>query len=297
MLLIVFCANGHAAQVNASLISGYEKITSPLVRIDFNGSLILVEGLNRLEGRYNQLNASVFNNWVVTDNLGFNASANTNIKQAPDNKDLNYSQITLDGTFRKKIDDFSLGMGASVQRIWIANSTFRDSASLQSDLTYIRPDGGFTNVNVSVAKSFFVEDFDFFDNKSATISMAHHSKDVGLGFSALDLQLSATRQKNVRESDDLSNFSYFGRASLDRKMLGLTWSVGASVTNSYFDEPFFDGFAKRADSYVSYEFGVEREFSNKLRMSLDFNKAKNSSNLALFESNFRAVSFSLNYNF
>lgn len=48
-------------------------------------------------------------------------------------------------------------------------------------------------------------------------------------------------------------------------MLGLTWSVGASITKSYFDAPIFEGFDKRRDSYVSYEFGIERRISDEIQ--------------------------------
>jgi hypothetical protein len=287
----------YAGQLSAGISTGYEKITSPLVRIDIDAPLLLVEGRSKLTGQYYQFGASGFYDWDLGRDYSYDLSASTSIKQAPNAEDLNFSIVSVDTAFRKKIGEISLGIGAAVQRTWVANSEFRDSLSLQSDLTYTKANGSFTNVYLGVSKNYFADEFEFFDSQSATLSLTQHTKDIGLGFSALDLQLSASRDKNIRNSDDLSNYACYGRVSLDKKMLGLTWSAGASITKSYFDAPFFDGFAKREDSYISYEFGVEREFSDTLKMSLDFNKAKNKSNLVLFESDYRAVNLTLNYTF
>jgi hypothetical protein len=297
LICLLICKPCLADGFNASLSMGYEKITSPLVRIDLDSPLILVEGRSKLAGDYYQFGAGGVKEWDLSNGNAFDFSTNIYIKQSPNASDLNFSSVSLDATFRKKLGDWNFGIGPSVQHMWIANSSFRDSVSLQSDLTYIKSNGDFTNAYIAIAKKDHVEDFSFLNSKTISASITHHINNVAFGFSALDLQFNVSHDKNTQDADDLSNYAYYGRASIDRKMFGLTWSAGASITKSYFESPFFDGFAKRRDLYVSYEFGVEREISDKLTLSLEVTKAKNNSNLALFESNYDATSLSLNYTY
>ncbi len=286
-----------ADQFNASVSSGYEKITSPLVRIDLDSPLILVEGRTKLAGHYYQLNLSGVKSWDFSGDTGLDLSANVYAKNAPKAEDLNFGSLSTDATWRKKFGNLNFAIGPSLQRILVANKTFRDSAALQSDLTYIAEGGSFSNMYVAASKSYHVNEYDFLNSKTFTASFTQHFKNIGLGFSALDLQLNASREKNIQDFDDLSNHAYYGRVSIDREMLGLTWSVGVSIIKSHFDSPFFDGFEKRRDRYVSYEFGVERKISDKMHVNLDFNQGENRSNLALFESDYRAANISLSYNY
>ncbi len=286
-----------ADQINANLSTGYEKITSPLVRIDIDSPLILVEGRTKLSGQYYLFNFNGVKDWNINKETSLDFSAIAFVKDAPKAEDLNFSTLSFDTNLRKNLNNFHIGFGPSIQRVWVANQTFRDNILLQSDLTYTNMHGGFTNFYFALAKSIYVKEFDFFDSKTVTASFTHHIKDVGLGFSALDLQFNASREKNTQDFDDLSNSAYYGRISIDRLMFGLTWSGGVSITKSSFDAPFFEGFDKRSDSYVSYEFGLERKISETIQLNLDFNKAKNSSNLALFESEYHSVNLSLNFSY
>ena len=284
-----------ADQLNGNISTGYEQVSSPLVRIDVDSPLMLVEGRTKLAGRYYQFSLSGVKDWDIENASSLSLSASSSIKISPSAKDLNYGLVSIDGAWRKQLGSVSIGIGPSVQRVWIVNERFRDSVTMQTDITYVQPNGSFTDIYMDVSKSFFVEDYDFSNSKSTTLSFTHHINALGLGFSALDLQLSATREKNTQDFEDLSSRSFYARASIDRNMLGLTWSMGASLTKSNFDAPFFEGFPKRNDLYVSYEFGLEREFSDKMHMSLDFTKAQNRSNLVLYESDYRLLSLSLNY--
>lgn len=286
-----------ADQLDANISTGYERISSPLVRIDIESPLMLVEGRSELTGQYYQLNVSGVKDWDLAHDVGFSLSGSCSIKTSPSAKDLNYSYASIDGALRKQINEVVFSAGPSVQNIWVADKNFRNSITLQTDVIFTKPNGSFTDIYLDVSKSYFVDEFDFFNNKSTTVSLTHHINEVGFGFSALDLQLSASREINVQNFEDLSNHSYYARVSIDRIMLGFTWSLGASLTKSNFDAPFYDGFAKRSDQYVSYEFGLEREFSNELRMSLDFTKAQNRSNLALYESDYQQVNLSLYYQY
>jgi hypothetical protein len=286
-----------ADQLIVNLSTGYEKITSPLVRIDIDSPLILVEGRTKLSGQYYLLNFNGVKDWEFNNETSVDFSTLAYIKEAPKADDLNFSTLSFDTNLRKNLKQFHIGFGPSIQRVWVANQTFRDNILLQSDLTYTNMHGGFTNFYFALAKSIYVEEFDFFDSNTVTASFTHHINDVGLGFSALDLQLNASRERNTKDFDDLSNSAYYGRISIDRLMFGLTWSGGVSITKSSFDAPFFEGFDKRSDTYVSYEFGLERKISEKFQLNLDFNKAKNSSNLALFESDYHSVNLSLNFTY
>lgn len=291
---LFFLAPSFADQLSANISTGHEKITSPLVRIDIDSPLILVEGRTKLAGQYHQLSLNGVKSWEMNQATGVDLSANVYIKQAPNAPDLNFSTLSFDASLRNNFAHVNVGIGPSVQRIWVANQRFRDSVSLQSDFTFVKADGGFTNIYFALSKSLYIDAFQYLDSKTMTASFTHHIQDVGLGFSALDLQFNASREKNTQHEDDLSNHAYYGRVSIDREMLGLTWSLGASITKSYFDAPFFDGFEKRRDSYVGYEFGVERKLTEHIHANLDFNKAKNNSNLALFESDYHSVNLSLN---
>jgi hypothetical protein len=280
---LLFLTPSFADQLSATISTGHEKITSPLVRIDIDSPLILVEGRTKLAGQYQQLSLNGVKSWEINPAAGVDVSGNVYVKQAPNAPDLNFSTMSLDASLRNNFAHVNVGIGPSVQRIWVANQRFRDSISLQSDFTFVTPQGGFTNIYVALSNSLFVDAFQYLDSKAITVSFTHHIPDVGLGFSALDLQFNASREKNTQDED--------------RDMLGLTWSLGASITKSYFDAPFFDGFETRQDRYVGYEFGVERKITDHLHANLDFYQAKNTSNLALFESQYHSVNLSLNFHY
>ena len=295
---LLFLTSSLADQLSTTISTGHEKITSPLVRIDIDSPLILVEGRTKLAGQYQQLSLNGVKSWEINPVAGVDVSGNVYVKQASNAPDLNFSTMSLDASLRNNFAHVNVGIGPSVQRIWVANQRFRDSVSFQSDFTFVTPQGGgFTNFYVALSKSLFVDAFQYLDSKAITASFTHHIPDVGLGFSALDLQFNASREKNTQDEDDLSNHAYYGRVSVDRDMLGLTWSLGASITKSYFDAPFFDSFEKRRDRYVGYEFGLERKISNNLHANLDFYQAKNASNLALFESQYHSVNLSLSFHY
>lgn len=295
VFIYLFCSHCNAGQLSAALVTGYEAVSSPLVRIDLDSPLILVEGRTELASPYYQFNLNGVKDWDFGNESEFSFSANSNIKISPNAEGLNFSMLSIDAIWRKKLNELNFEIGPSVQRIWVANADFRDSLALQFDVTHVRQNGSYTDLYFEFAKKYFVEEIDFFDSKSATVSLIQHMKDIGFGFSALDFELSATREQNIKDANELSNKTFYGRVSLDREMLGLTWSAGVSVTHSIFDAPFSDGFDRRRDLYVSYEFGVERKFSDHVSMSLALTKAENHSNLALFESDYQLISLSLNY--
>lgn len=234
-------------------------------------------------------------NWELGNNVSFDISANTIIKDVPEAKDLNFSIAFLDFSARKKMGDFTLSLSPSVQRIWVANKPFRDSTALQSDLTYVTENGNFTDLYLAVSKNSFVEEYAFFDSKASTASLTQHIVNFGYGIDVIDLQLSVNREKNIKHEEDLSYYAYFARASIDKKMLGLTWSLGASSNKSYFDEAFFDGFEKRVDNNITYEMSVERQLTDKFALLLELTHSRNYSNLALFESDYKAFNISLSY--
>jgi hypothetical protein len=105
LLVILGCSfqSCNAAQFNASLSSGYEKITSPLVRIDLDSPLILVEGRSKLAGNYFLLNLSGVKDWELPYSMTIDISANAYVKQAPKAEDLNFSTTSIDATWRKKV--------------------------------------------------------------------------------------------------------------------------------------------------------------------------------------------------
>jgi hypothetical protein len=297
LLNILLQSTLNAGQFNANLSYGYEKITSPLVSIDFDSPLILVEDISNLSAHYNQLNLSALQDWEINHQYSFDVSGNALVKDAIETKDLNFSIASIDGTLRKKLGDTTLSIGSSAQRIWVANSNFRDSLSIQTDFTIVKSNGSFTDIYIGLSKNYFVNDFAFFNNRTSTISLTHHLASPEQLINGLDFQASINREKNLKDSEDLSNYSYYGRVSVDKQLAGLTWSVGASINKSYFDKPFSAGFEKRRDDYTSYEFSVERAISDTLSMSLELTKARNSSNLALFDSKYESFNLTLNYNY
>lgn len=298
LLVLLICTTScNADQFSANISTGYEKNTSPLVNIDFDTPLIFVEGRNKLAGHFYQLNLSTMKNWELSNNVSVDISANTIIKDVPEAKDLNFSIAFLDFSIRKKWGDFTLSLSPSVQRIWVENKPFRDSTAMQTDLTYVMENGNFTDLYLALSKNNFVEEYEFFDSKASTASLTQHIVNFGYGIDVIDLQLSVNREKNIKHEEDLSYYAYFARASIDKKMLGLTWSLGASSNKSYFDEAFFDGFEKRVDNNITYEMSVERQLSDKLAFLFEITHSRNYSNLALFESDYKAFNISLSYQY
>lgn len=82
-----------ANQFSANVSTGYETITSPLVRIDIDSPLILVEDHIKLAGHYNQVNINGIKDWQLGSDTSIDFTASAYVKQAPKAEDLNFSNF------------------------------------------------------------------------------------------------------------------------------------------------------------------------------------------------------------
>lgn len=300
-LLLCYAAlsNAQAPSPPATLEAsvGHESISSPLVRVSPNGPLLRVEGLFKLSGNFARVAASGAHDWSVAGDGHFVLSGRADWKESPSAPDLGFGFVMADGVLTWPAGGWTMGAGPTVRRLWVAGDFFRDSAGLQANVLKPKPDGGYLGAFGDFAVNRHGEENRDLNNRAGSVSSQWRVIRPGAGIDALDLQAGLGRELNTEGLADLSSRSAFWRLSLEHKIAGLEWSIGAMAVYSRFDAPLMDELPVRRDAFRTLEFGVARRFGKQFAVHLELQSGRNKSNIPLYENRTQlgAVGLSLTY--
>lgn len=225
--------------------------------------------------------------WPLGDEDRLAVAGRADWKRSPASPDLDFGMVSADLTWRTPLAGGYAGVGPGLRRLWVAGERFRAVTALQADWT--RPDqaGGFWSGALEMAANRHAAAFADLDSNTLLLSL--HRKLVAplAGLDALDLELSAARERNANGFADLANRSVFARASADRRWQGIVWSAGVMVQHSRFDASLLETLPARRDRLLGVEVAAELELAPQRSLRFELLSLRNRANLVLFENRYR----------
>jgi hypothetical protein len=269
---------------------GREYHSSPLLRIDPNGPLILIDGITNLSGTYGRLAASGLKDWGVGAETTLAVSAHAEWKRVPDAPDLDFGHVNIDAMIRHPFAGASLGVGPSAGRIWVARDRFRDWAGVRADVAKGLGDDGHWTVIADFAKQRHAEAYADLDARATSVMLQRHFADVSPAVKGVDFEAGYGNSRNANGFEDLSNRGLFARLGFELRAVGLEWSFGLMAQQVRYREPTFEGDPARRDRFYNLEVGVTKELNDGSSVQVVFTWGRNISNFDIYDNRYREMS-------
>jgi hypothetical protein len=296
----VWAAEGLTTQFSAELGAGFESQTSPLVQLSPTGSLIYLEGLQRLQGRHV---SSAFQGFVATTPAsGVSASLgmDVSVKRSPDNADLDLYHYALQPALHLPLAGNSVGLGAGFAQIGLAGQLFRSARSLQLDWTAADPQGHWA-VMVDRADRAHRPELSDLDACVYTLMLQRHQLRPLSWLTDLDLGMHLGRERSASGFAELSSRSLALQVSVRGLLASAQWSVGGVLNHVRFDASALADEPARSDRSVGLDLSVELPVGKTLPsggqvLRLAYNLGRNHSNTRLYENQYQQLVASLRLN-
>ena len=297
-------AEGLTSNFSADIGAGVESQSSPLVQLSPTGSLIYLEGLQRLRGSHV---SSALQGFVATPPAaGVSASLglDVSVKHSPDNADLHFYSYSLQPALHLPWGGHSLGLGAGFTQIGLAGQVFRRARSLQADWTAVDPDGHWA-VMADLAGWRHRPDLTDLDARSSTLMLQRHqtrrhARDFA-GLQSIEVGLQLGRERNTGGFAELSSRSAALQLSFRGRLAPVDWAVGGVVNHVRFDASAFADEPVRRDRGVALDMSVELPLGMpalgaRQTLRLAYNRSRNHSSTRLFENQYQQLSAGLRLN-
>lgn len=277
--------------VEASL--GYESLSSPVVRIDPDSALILVEGTSRLRGTYGRLAGNAFKELPLGGEAMVVATARLDAKWAPRAPDLDFTIAQVDATLRHPFAGASLGIGPAAGHVRVAGDRFRDGLGLRADVAM--PDGadGHWVVVADGGRHRHGPGYEELDARVASVSVHRRIATPFTGITAVDIEAGVSRTANRYGYQDLSSRGRYARIAFESKVSGFDVAFALSGQGARFDAGLADDMPARRERFTLVEIGVSRELAKDTTLRADFTWGRNRANLAIYDNRLRALSVTL----
>lgn len=272
---------------------GYESLSSPVVRIDPDSALILVEGTSRLRGSYGRLAVNAFKELPLGGEAMLVATARLDAKRAPRAPDLDFTIAQVDATLRHAFAGTSLGIGPTAGHVRVAGARFRDGVGVRADVA--KPDGadGHWVVVADGGRHRHGSGYEDLDARVASASVHRRIATPFAGVSALDLEAGISRTANRHGYQDLSSRGRYARIAVESTVSGFDVAVALSGQSVRFDAGLADDVPARRERFTLVEIGASREFARDTTLRADFTVGRNRANLAIYDNRLRAFSVTL----
>lgn len=268
---------------------GWEQLSSPVVRLSPDSTLVRIEGLTRLSGAFARVAAGAMRDWPLGDELRVAISGRIDWKFSPRAHDLRFGFANLDAMVRWPVAGWTIGAGPAWQSVHVAGQRFREVGSLHLDATRVEPGGSYLAVVWEAGRTRHRGDYTDLDSRVMSLSVHRKLKSPGFGLDGLDLDVGARRETNAHGYTDLANRSAYLRVSADRRWAQVTWSLGAMLQRALFDGALLESMAARRDRYLMLDAAAEVSLGPGRTARLEVVSARNAANLAMFENRYRQV--------
>lgn len=268
---------------------GWEQLSSPVVRLSQDSTLVRIEGLNHLSGAFARVAGGAMRDWPLGDELRLAVSGRVDWKFSPRAHDLRFGFVNLDAMLRWPIAGWTIGAGPAWQSIQVAGQRFREAGSLHLDATRVEAGGSYLAVVMEAGRTRHRGDYSDLDSRVVALSIHRKLKSPGLGLDGLDLDAGVRRETNAHGYTDLASRSAYLRVSADRRWARVTWSVGAMAQLAVFDDALLETLAARRDRYLMLDAAAEVPLGPGRTARLEIASAHNAANLPMFENRYRQV--------
>ncbi len=272
---------------------GHESQTSPLFRVSPEGTLIRMEGVDRLAGAHYQGSLSGFADFPVGPDWRLALGGDIRYKRAPGVQALDFAMASVNPMLRTALAGGFFGIGPNLQRTDVAGERFRSVRGWHAD--WAAADLAGNNWQLFLDRGTNRHWGDLIDlDSTATLFMVRRRQVEPLpGIDAIDVEAAVGRERNDRGFAELSNRYAFLRVSLDRRQWGVGWSLGMSWQTDAFDDTALPGLPARRDRSTTLEFAAAYEIAPGHTLKFEATGATNRANLELYENRYRQ--FSLAY--
>jgi hypothetical protein len=269
---------------------GYESQTSPVVRVTPEGTLVRLDGFDRLAGANVHGSTSGMADVQFSPDSHFTVGGDLRFKRAPSASVFDFASVSINPMLRTTLWGAVVGLGRNLQRIDVAGGRFRRVFGTVADLTVADPSGDFWVVLVDRSRNRHVGDLRDLDSTSTQMLFKRHVEKPGFGLDAIEFEIILARERNDQDFHELSSRSALGRIAFDAHILGLDTGLGIARHVSKFDDTAFPGTPRRRDLATTLDASIAWEFQPRNTIKLDYMISKNDANLALFENTYRVVS-------
>lgn len=270
---------------------GHESLSSPLFRFSETGALLRLPGLRTLSGSYVRIGTGGMLA-LPADGGQWTLAGRADWKRAPAARDLDFGNLSGDLTWRQAFAGGQAGIGLGRQHLSVAGSRFRVADGIQADWTRPTAGEGHWALLSALSRQRHPQDPDL-DGTVASLSAQRHQPQPVPGLDALDLELAAARERNRHGYGDLSSRNLFLRLSVDRHWAGIEWSAGVAMHRASFDAALQPSLPVRRDRAAMLEFSASRDLGDGTSLRVEFQEARNRSNVALYENRYRNASVTL----
>lgn len=278
------------SSVSAEFGFGHESQTSPLFRVSPEGTLIRLEGFDRLAGAHYQGSLSGFTDWSIGSDSRLALGGDIRYKRAPGVQALDFAMASVNPMLRTAFAGGFVGIGPNLQRIDVAGERFRSVSGWHADWANGDVAGNHWLLFLDRGTNRHWADLIDLDSTATLFMVKRRQVEPLPGIDAIDVEVAVGRERNDRGFAELSNRNAFFRVSLDRRQWGIGWSLGASWQTATFDDTALPGLAARRDRSTTLEFAAAYEIAPGHTIKLEATGATNRANLELYENRYRQLS-------
>ena len=288
-----FAESTDATQITAEAGWGYEKQTSPLVRISPQGTLIRIDGQQQAGGAHLRAGAQGFTSWSLNDEWSASLAGNASQKRAPNAAEFDFGTVAVQPAIHVALGSSSLGWGMTLQHIDVAGQAFRDIRSMQADWTLADPDGSHWTIVADAGVNRHPGEFADLDASTASLMMQRHWAKPLVGIDAFDIAAYFSRERNQKDFNELSNRAMMLSASMQWRWQNITWSAGSFWQVARFDATAFAEEALRRDRAFSRELSAEHALSAKHTLRVEFSDVRNKSTTQLYDNHYQQLAITI----
>lgn len=277
-------------QWQLELGQGHLSLSSPVVRLTPEGTLVRVPGVQRLSGNFQRLGAQAHGELVSAApcSLTLGGAASAQVSRQPSIFEM--AQGSVQPAVHCATAWGSVGAAAQAQRIDVARERFRSVRSQQFDWTLANEQGHWTLL-LDLARWRHTDDLTELDARARTLLVQRRMNLEG-ALKSLDLALFASRERNQRASPENSQRSLTLQATLAGRGAAAEdasptsgWSVGGLLQRARFDQAGFLAPTARRDRAFGLDFAWWRTLGADTTLRFELSAQRARSTVALYEQN------------
>lgn len=265
---------------------GAESQTSPLVQISPQGTLIRLEGVDRLRGEHLRAGAEGFYDVPLGDGMSASIAASANGKRAPGQPDFDFASASVQPAVHASLSGVAVGLGLNRGRIDVARRHFRDTGGVQADATLADGDDHWSLV-VERSRWRHRGDLVDLDTRATTVLLQRHVAIDSTWLTAADVGAVGVREGNLRGFPELSSRGALLQATLEGRWGEAGWSAGLAWHRARFDDTPFVGEPARVDRAWMADLSIQWPLTPSHAVRLDYSGVFNRSTSAIFTNRYR----------
>ena len=286
-------ANEAGGHIETEFGQGWERSTSPLVRVSPDGALVQLPGLSKLAGSVSRLLVSGSREWSSGGPIQFSATAVSEVRWSPTARDLGLAFATIDVAAHWNVGSGSLGVSPSHMVLGVAGKSFRTTDSVRVDWTQASPDGDLWSVRIEPAR--YRHSAAFVDLNADVLALSGNKrwKFADVGLDKVELAWGVRRERNRQGYVDLSNRGAHVSLEVAWPFIGAAWSATLLLQRTRFDAIGPDGLPARRDRFVSTDLTAEWPLAKNSYLRVSVSNATNHATPSLYENQHRTIELSV----